>query len=399
MVFTIDLQILLGGFLIGLVFGAVVHRTHFCTLGAVSDWVNLGDRGRFRSWCLAIGVAMAGALLLEGLGLIALGDTHPPYRMAGFAWARYLLGGLMFGSGMALAGGCISKNLVRLGGGNLKSLIVVIVAGGFAYLMTKTAFYGMVFDSWLQPLSIDLSRFGAAGQDLGSLLATAAGDPLHARLMVGGLLAAGLLVLVLRAADFRRSRDLVLGGVMVGLAVAGGWYLTAGPLGRAWQEHVLWLDQPPLGVGAQSLTFVNPLGETLNYLAQPDEWRLVTFGVVAVAGVVLGAFAHAVISRGLRVEWFTSWADLLRHLIGAILMGIGGVLAMGCSIGQGITGVSTLALGSFLALGAIVLGAATTMKVQYYKMLYEEASLLDALLSGWADLHLLPQSARRLEAL
>jgi len=80
-------------------------------------------------------------------------------------------------------------------------------------------------------------------------------------------------------------------------------------------------------------------------------------------------------------------------------MGIGGVLAMGCTIGQGITGISTLALGSFLALGAIILGSATTMKVLYYKMLYEDASVFDALLSGWVDLHILPRSLRRLDAL
>ena len=398
MVLSIHAQILLGGFVIAMTLGVVVSKTHFCTLGAVSDWINMGDSARLRAWFLAMSIAMLGVLLLEGLEIVVFAETRPPYRSADFAWIRYLLGGLMFGVGMSLSGGCTTKNLTRLGNGNLKSLLVLLVVGICAYLMTKTDFYALAFHSWLQPLSINLSALDLPGQDLGSMLAAVA-DPQTIRLTVGGMLAVLILILVLASADFRRNRSLIFGGLLVGLCVTGGWYLTGGTWGQQWQEAITWMDEPPQGVGVQSYTFVNPMGELLAYLSQPNNTTLVTFGVVAVAGTFLGALLHALVSRRFRLEWFASWADLLRHLLGAILMGIGGVLAMGCTIGQGITGVSTLALGSFMALGAIILGSATTMKVQYYKMLYEDASLLDALLSGWADLHLLPQSLRRLEAL
>lgn len=185
---------------------------------------------------------------------------------------------------------------------------------------------------------------------------------------------------------------------MVGLCVTGGWYLTGGPLGQEWIDSAGWADTPPLGVGIQSYTFVNPAGETLVYLSDPANTLLLTFGVAAVFGMTLGAFVYALISGRFRIEWFASWNDFFRHVAGAVLMGIGGVLALGCTIGQGITGASTLALGSFLALGAIILGSVITMKVEYYKIVYEDASWSATFLSTLVDLHLLPKSLRRLES-
>jgi uncharacterized membrane protein YedE/YeeE len=392
-------QILIGAFLVALILGVVMQRTHFCTLGAVSDWVNLGDTGRIRAWFLAIAVALTGALVLEGFGLVDLQQTRPPYRTANFAWARYLLGGLMFGVGMALASGCTTKNLVRLGGGNLKALIVLIVVGVFAYLMTKTSFYAVMFNSWMQLLSVNLADLGMSGQDIGGVMAGESGDPASIRLLAGGGLAALLLFIVLRSKDFRHSFDNVSSGLAIGVGVIMGWYLTGGSLGQEWMEAAEWMDEPPRGIGVQSYTFVNPMGEALVYLGRPGDGSRLTFGVVALAGVSVGAFLYSASTRNLRIEWFASGTDFLRHLIGAALMGVGGVLAMGCTVGQGITGVSTLALGSFVALAAMILGSATTMKVDYYKMLYEDASLVDALLSAWVDMHLVPESMRRLEAL
>jgi hypothetical protein len=393
-----DTQIFLSGFGIASVLGAVVQKTHFCTLGAVSDWVNFGDTHRLRAWFLAMAVAISGVVVLESLGLISLEATHPPYRTGNFAWPRFLLGGFLFGAGMALAGGCAMKNLVRLGGGNLKSLVVLAVLGGFAYLMTRTGVYSLLFHGWIAPLSIDLTRLGVAGQDLGSLLAGTA-DPARARLMTGGGVAGLLFFLVARSPGFRRNADQIWGGAVVGLSVVAGWCLTGGPLGREWVAAAEWMHEPPVGVGVQSFTFVNPMSEALVYLGDLGNRGLLTFGVVALVGVIGGAFAYAVLSGRFCMEWFVSWADFRRHLTGGALMGVGGVLAMGCTIGQGVTGVSTLALGSFLALGSMILGSATTMKVVYYRMLYEDASLWDALLSALADFRILPEFMRRLQAL
>ncbi len=395
---SLHAQVLGGAFAIALVFGAAVWRTHFCTLGAVSDWINIGDTRRLRAWFLAVAVAMLGLVVLEFLGLTELDQTRPPYRTPRFAWARYLLGGVLFGVGMTLASGCTSKTLARLGGGNLKSLVVLAMVALGAWLMIRTDLYALAFDSWLAPLTLDLSHFGLPRQDLGTLLATPLGLAIPAIRAVAGVIVAGLILyMVLRSRAFRASGELVLGGVLVGLCVVAGWWLTGGSLGREWIAESQWLDAIPQGVAVQSLTFVNAMSDAL-VLVGGGGYLLLTFGVVTITGVALGAFIYALASRGLRLEWFTSWADLLRHLTGGFLMGVGGVLAMGCTIGQGISGASTLALGSFLALGGIILGSVATMKVEYYKLLYEDASLLDILLSVGADLRLLPRSLRRLDA-
>ena len=392
----IGLPVLVGGFILALVLGAVATKTHFCTLGAVSDWLNMNHKGRLTSWFLAIAIAVGGAALLEAFGAIALDQTRPAYRSALFAWPRYILGGLLFGIGMTLAGGCTTKQLIRLGGGSLKSLVTLLMVGLFGYLMTQTAFYAMVFHSWLAPLSLDLGRFGLTHQDLGSVLF---GNITQLRLISGLLLSTLLLLVIIRSVDFRSSRDYAIGGVTVGLCVVGGWVLTGGPWGQAWQDEAQWLDHPPLGVATQSLTFVNPIGETLAFASQAGELTLLTFGVLAVIGVTLGALIYTIVAGRFRIEWFSSWADFSRHLSGGVLMGIGGVLALGCTVGQGISGLSTLAIGSILALAAIILGSATTIKIMYYRLLYEDASLIDAWLSGWVDLRLLPRSLRRLDAL
>ena len=202
---------------------------------------------------------------------------------------------------------------------------------------------------------------------------------------------------------------------MVGLAVLAAWYVTSNiqidadgevlSLSEYYEQWDMLADseegkpaaQRPLS--PQSFTFINPLGQSLGYLASGFQSSLLTFGVVAVAGVILGSFLYALISRGFRFEWFSSGRDFVNHVIGGVLMGFGGVLAMGCTIGQAITGISTLAIGSMLTFGAIFLGSALTMKVQYYKMVYEDqATFFKALITGLVDLRLLPQSLRQLEA-
>ena len=153
----IGIPVLSGFFLAAVVMGVAISRTNFCTMGAVSDWVNLRDFGRLGAWMLAIVVTMLSVSILEVSSVFELDGSRPPYRSPTFAWLRYLLGGLMFGVGMTLAGGCVSKNLVRFGGGNLKSFVTLIFAAIFAYLMTKTVFFEIAFYNWIHPLSIDLS--------------------------------------------------------------------------------------------------------------------------------------------------------------------------------------------------------------------------------------------------
>lgn len=403
-------------FAVALIMGAVVNKTNFCTMGAVSDLINIGDSGRMRAWLLAMAVAILGVVVLEGAGLVALDGTRPPYRGASLPWVEYLLGGLLFGVGMTLASGCGNKCLVRIGGGNLKSVMVLGIIAVIAFFMvnpfpgTDATLYSLLFYPWTNPTAISLST----SQDLGSITAGMFdGSAATMRMVLGLAVGIGLLVFIFKSDAFRRSFDNILGGLVVGLAVLGAWYITSGLVtissfgdSASWSGYVSQWDflsdgssAKPASVGTQSFTFINPMGETLGYAASGFAREMVTFGVVALLGVIAGSFLWALLSRGFRWEWFSSWRDFGNHFIGAILMGVGGVLAMGCTIGQAVTGASTLALGSFIAFGGIVLGSALTMKVQYYKMVYEdEATLGKAVLTSLVDMRLLPGKLRKLEA-
>ncbi len=395
----IYVQVIIWGFGLAVILGAVINKTGFCTMGAVSDFVSMGHSGRLRAWVFAGTVAMSGVLIMEAAGMVDLHSTMPPYRTSNFDWLRYLLGGTLFGVGMTLSSGCVNKTLIRIGGGNMKSLVVLLFGGIMAYLMTMTDFYHYAFHSWINPTSIELARFGIDSQQITTIIAGLAGVPdsglFHGT--VGGLVVLALLYWIFRSRDFYGYADNVLGGLSVGLLVLAAWYLTGGPLGQAAIEEASFMDTPPVGVGVMSFTFVNPMGETLNYLVHPTNLALFNFGVAILLGVIAGSFLYSVVTRKFRIEWFTSVADFFRHVTGGVLMGTGGVLAMGCTIGQGVTGVSTMALGSGLAFISFIFGAALTMKFEYYSMLYEgKAGFATILVTSLADMHLLPHSAKKL---
>jgi len=402
-------------FALALLLGVVANKTNFCTMGAVSDWVNMGDLGRIRAWLLAIAVAMLGVVILETMELINADAAFPPYRNSQLIWAENLLGGVLFGIGMTLASGCGNKTLVRIGGGNFKSVVVLVVIAVIAYFMTnpfpdsdKTLF-GLLFYDWIRPLAIDVGE----AQDFGTLLNP--DNAVMTRLLIGIVLVLATLVFVFKSADFRNSRDNILGGIIVGLVVLGGWYVSSNveitvdeelySLSDYYGEWDMLADseegKPAVGrpLSPQSFTFINPMGQTFGYIGSGLSRSMLTFGIMALMGVIVGSFLWSLLSKSLRFEWFISFKDFVTHIVGAMLMGFGGVLALGCSIGQGITGVSTLAAGSFLALVAIVFGSAITMKVQYYKLVYEEeASFVKALVAGLADMKLLPNRLRKLDA-
>jgi uncharacterized membrane protein YedE/YeeE len=374
MTLTIHHQVLLSVFAVAAVMGAVANKTNFCTMGAVSDWINIGDTGRMRAWVFSMAVALLGVLGLEAAGVVNLyAETFPPYRTANFAWLRYLLGGLLFGIGMTLGSGCGNKTLVRVGSGNLKSLLVLAVASVAAYFMLWSALFEKAFLSWIGPTTVNLAQHGVPNQELSTVLAGMFGLQSVAwlHLLVGAIVVVGMLIFVFRSVDFRGSRDNILGGAVVGLAVIAGWWITGGPWGRQWKEYAEMAIDVPSRVQVQSYTFVSPMGDTARYLLDPDNFLLVNFGVVALAGVIAGSLIYAIATRNFRIEWFASGGDFARHAAGGALMGIGGVLSMGCTVGQAITGISTLAIGSILTFMAIVIGSAGTMKFQYWRMTQE----------------------------
>ncbi len=358
-------SILFLAFGLGAAFGALSQKTHFCTMGAVADIINMEDWSRMRMWLLAIAIAILGSAALHGAGLIDLGKSI--YRTPTLTWLSHLIGGLFFGIGMVLASGCGARTLTRVGAGNLKSLVVFLVLGVTAY-MTMRGVLGVLRVNTLDTIAITLP----GGQDIPALLAAAGMAP-NTALAVGALaIGGGLLAFCFARRDFI-TLDNLLGGLAVGIIVIGGWYVS-GHLGYLAEDPDT-LQEAFLATNScrmESLTFVAPQAYTLELLMLwSDSSRKLSFGIALALGVIAGSTLWALLTRQFRWEGFRDVADLVRHLAGGALMGFGGVTAMGCTIGQGITGVSTLALGSFITLLAIVAGAAATLKYEYWRLMRE----------------------------
>lgn len=340
-----------GGLALGVVFGFTVQKSNFCSMGSLSDIHNFGDWKRFRVWMLAIAVAIAATFVLQAMGAIDVGRSM--YLPAVLPLGGAIVGGLVFGFGMVFGGGCATRNLVRVGAGDLRSLVVLLVMGLFAY-MTIGGILGPWRVALLDPLSVDLSASGAATQGIGDLLAASTGMASGtASVAAAAAIVLALLAFCFKDAGFRSSFGSILTGIILGLCIAAGWLLT----GLSFDE----LASEP--VALQSLTFVRPAGDTLDWLMRYTAAPIPDFGVASALGVIAGAFAGAISSRRFALAGFADRADLTRNLAGAALMGVGGVLALGCTIGQGMTGVSTLALGSFVALGAIIVGGFIGLRV------------------------------------
>jgi hypothetical protein len=364
------LAVVVGGFILSFIFGAVANRTNFCTMGAVSDVVNMGSWGRMRMWLLAIAVAILGTYALQLAGVIDF--TRSFYVRANVTWLSYALGGFLFGVGMTLGSGCGSKTLVRLGGGSLKSLVVFICLGIAGY-MTLKGLFGIWRTRFIDPVATDFAAHGLSRQDLPTILAAWTGMSLATvQGVVSGVVALALLAFVFKDREFRTSPDHILGGTVVGLVIVAGWYVT-GHLGYG--ENPDTLETTFLGTNShtiESLSFVAPVAYSLELLMLWSDKSLgVTFGIAAVAGIILGSAAYALASRTFRWEGLAGAEDTANHIVGGVLMGFGGVTALGCTIGQGITGFSTLAVGSLVAFAAILAGSALTMKFQYWRITRE----------------------------
>jgi len=370
-------KVAMASFLVAVVFGAVVHKTNFCTMGAVSDWVNMGNKGRLRAWFLAIGIAILVTQALQYKGLID--TTEAIYLTPNFGWLGHLLGGFLFGVGMTLASGCANRTLVRVGGGNLKSLVVMILIGLTAY-MTMRGLLALVRINVVEVTNINLGTNGIADQGIGTLVSGFLGLE-NTTLVSRGiavLLGGGLIVYAFTGKGLRCSFNNILAGIVIGLIIPAGWYIT-GVLGFD--------DFEPIRL--ESYTFTGPTADSMMYL-QTFSGSTINFGIAAVFGVILGSFLYAVPTRKFRLETFVSRSDMIRHMLGGVFMGFGGVLALGCTIGQGITGMSTLAFGSLLSLISIIFGSALTMKIDYYQI--DDNGFFTALHHALANMRLLPRA-------
>ena len=356
-------QVLWAAFALSVVFGAIAQRTHFCTMGAVSDIVNMGDWARMRMWLMAMGVAMIGFNSMVALGWVQAGQSV--YAGPKLIWLSNLLGGMMFGFGMVLASGCGSKTLVRIGGGSLKSLIVFVVLAVAAYA-TLRGITAVARVATVDTVALTLPT----GQDLPSLVAWASGWAKGPVALGLGLLIGGALIVFALARPEGRQGEALLAGLGLGVVIVAVWWVS-GRLGHL-AEHPVTLEEAFLATNTQrmeSLTFVAPMAYTVDWLILfSDKSKVLTVGIVSTFGVVLGSAAVALSNRSFRWEGFANTEDTANHLVGAVLMGMGGVTAMGCTVGQGLSGMSTLALGSFIAFAGIVAGGVLALRYQVWRL-------------------------------
>lgn len=351
--------VLIAIFGVGFLFGAVSQKSHFCTMGAVSDIVNFGDWDRMRMWVLAIAVATLSLQTLVYFGKANLNDTI--FLAGSWSWLSATLGGFLFGVGMVLASGCGSKTLIRLGTGNLKALFVFLVLGLTAYMTLKGVF-GVFRANYLDPFKVELGANSYLPELLGK-----GNNAVSTAIMFGVPLALLIWVFGKRAAW---NRDTLLGGLGVGLCVAASWWAIF-QLGFL-PEHPETLEAAYLGSynnRAEGMSFVAPYAYTLEWLMfYSDVTRVLTVGIVSCLGVIAGALITSLLSGEFRWEAFNGVEDMANHTIGAALMGIGGVMALGCTVGQGLSGVSTLSLTSWITLFFIILGAIAALKYQVWRV-------------------------------
>jgi uncharacterized protein len=334
--------VVLSGLVIGLGYGAVALLSGFCLLSGLRGWWADGDSRLIRTYALALGVAVVATQLLATRGVVDLGKSI--YLQPSFSAPLMFAGGLLFGYGMVLANGCGSRALVLLGRGNLRSFVVVIVLGIAAEMTLK----GLIAPARIAVLQA--TQTAPKIISLPALLAAVGLSESFARTLAASVIAGALIIFAFAHAPFQRAWAQIAAGIAVGLLVTAGWFAT-GYLGAD--------DFNPAAV--TSLTFIAPIADTVQY-AMLSTGLTLNFGIAMVAGVFAGSLVTALATRRFHWESFTSPRHMLRSIGGAALMGAGGAMAYGCSIGQGLTGLSTLALASFVAVAGILLGTAAGLR-------------------------------------
>ncbi len=326
-----------GGLILGVLLGIVLQRSSFCARAALADAFDGKDKARLRAFVLAMAVTLLGTQLLAGMGLVDLAGT--PYLRASVPLLGLVVGGAVFGAGMMLAGGCPSRLIVRAAegqGGALLTWLVFVLA-----IMAS-------LEGVLAPLRETLT--GATVQlPAASLPVLFGGVPVWGMTAVLLALMAVFLFTAPRASAWRGWR-LPLGGALVGVLVAASWYVS-----------IAGADEFATPV-TTALAFVAPAQDLLRYLAMERLGFPLKFGSASVLGVFIGAFASALLAR--RFGWtMPTGAQMLRNVSGGVMMALGGILAMGCTIGQGMAGVSTLSVSSLIAVASMVVGAWLTNRV------------------------------------
>ena len=357
------MQVLLCTLALSIALGAVLQASHFCTMGAISDMVLMRDPVRLQQWAVAAAVAMWGFAAMQWAGWIDPRESI--YGADKLLWLSSLLGGTLFGAGMVLASGCTSQSLVRLGAGNLKSLVVLLVMGIFG-LATLRGFLAVWRVKGLETIYLHAPEQAFVG----SWLALKTGLSLSVASAVAALGVGGALFMWALKGLAKAPFSMKWGGWAVGGAVVALWWIS-GVWGHG-SEHPETLEAFYVATGSgrmESFSFTSPVSMSLDaFMYFSDGTKKLTIGMVSVLGVMVGSCVRAMLSGTFRWEGFVNRSDLVRHVIGGALMGVGGVTAMGCTFGQGLSGLSTLSWMSILTLFSIGWGAWLTLVWQLRQM-------------------------------
>jgi uncharacterized protein len=345
-----DAALPVAGLLIGVLFGAVLSATNYCVMGAITDWRTAGNLGRLGAVAIAAVTAILGAQALDATGVIDLSKSI--YVTTHINWAGALLGGLLFGFGMVYAGGCPSRALVRSGGGDLRALLAlsIMAIAAFATISGVLGSFRMFVDA---SSAIDVRHFSAASQSLSALVGGLGGlSSAFARILAITVVVLPLLYFAIWSANILTSPRNLIAGVSVGALATAGWLATA----LAADEFASSPAQ------LTSLSFIRPVADAIDWIERSTALGFPGFGAASVFGVLAGGVLTSWWSGQLKLSGFADVGDAKRHISGATAMGIGGVLALGCSIGQGVTGISTLSVQSLIACAAIIAGAVLGLK-------------------------------------
>ncbi len=327
---------LFGGILLGL----AARLGRFCTLGAIEDVLYAESDTRIRMWGIAIGIAVTGSFILIGTGHLDV--TNTIYLAGGFNPLAHVVGGLMFGYGMALAGNCGYGALARFGGGDLRAFVIVLVMGITA-LATASGPLARLRVLLFPPDLMALDRAPGIAQTLDAVTGFGVAR-------IGVFLGVLVLAVSLGSRRFLEKPSAAIWAVVVGVAVVSGWAGTD------------WVAQNGFdATRTVSHTFAAPVGRTILYILTSSGSSL-NFAVGSVFGVIAGAAIGSLIKGHFRWEACEDPRELRRQISGAMLMGVGAVVALGCTIGQGISAFSLLAFSAPITMAAIFLGAAIGLK-------------------------------------
>jgi uncharacterized membrane protein YedE/YeeE len=330
------------GFAIGLALGVVGLLSGFCLMSGLREWWTADDGRKIRSYCVALAVAILGTQVLAGVGIVDI--TRSLYLQPSFSAPLIFAGGLLFGIGMVLSNGCASRALVLLGKGNLRSLVVIAIIGIAAQMTLK----GLLAPARLAILQ--WTHISPAAVSAPAVLSMMGLDAMVARLIATLMASGALLIFAFSDRRFRQSYGQIGAGLAVGLLVSAGWFSTG------------WLGADEFNpIPVASLTFIAPVADALQYVMLSTGLTL-NFGIAVVTGVVTGSLVTALLTGRFALEGYSSAHHMLRSIAGAAAMGIGGAMAYGCSVGQGLTGLSTLAIPSLVAVAGILTGAAVGIR-------------------------------------